>query len=88
MIPSGLVLPPFLVGFVLLGYQYYRIDSERRIFNLRFALMALNVVLMIAYAVSRHSLSLWLSLTFLAFGLASLGGSIWLLYHMPPPDRR
>jgi hypothetical protein len=90
MVPTYVVIPVFLVSFVLTLCQYILIDPRRRILNIRFGLMVCASVGAIGYPVynlfyspDRHAS--WL---FLAAGLFVLGASYHLFRHMPPRDIR
>ncbi len=75
-IPSGFIIPLFIVSFLLLSYQYYQIDPDRRVLNLRFGLMVIAVGLIFA-VVMLHDQSL--SMIFFLLALLWLGLSIYLL---------
>jgi hypothetical protein len=81
-IPTGFIAPLFLVSFVLLLLQYYRLHSERRVLNLRFMLMAGAIALLFATVFFSNQP---FSLAFLLLALLWLGLSVWLLRFMPPP---
>jgi hypothetical protein len=38
-IPTAAIVPLFLISFVLLAFQYFRINPDRRLLNLHFGLM-------------------------------------------------
>ena len=86
IIPSGLIFLPLLIAFLMLCYQYYRQDTEIRVRNLRFALMASGVVLMIAYLVLSSG-SVYpgvVSPVFLVLAIGLLATSVRLLWRMKP----
>lgn len=45
-IPYSAIVPFFIVSFIMLAFQYFRTDPERRVMNLRFGLMVGAVALM------------------------------------------
>lgn len=75
-IPSGLIIPFYIVSFLLLAYQYYQIDPERRVLNLHFGLMVGAVGLIFA-AVLLPNPSF--SIIFFLLALLWLGLSVYLL---------
>jgi hypothetical protein len=80
-IPSGAIVPLYMVSFVLLYRQYYRINPDRRLLNLHFVLMAGAIVLIFATV----SMANWsLSLIFFALALLWFGLSIYLQRQLPP----
>jgi hypothetical protein len=81
-IPDGAIIPLFLASFIMLAFQYYRIDPRRRVLNPHFALMIGAVVLMLA-TVGLQALPL--SPVFLALALFWLGLALYLFRSMPPP---
>jgi hypothetical protein len=81
-IPSGVFMPLYIASFIMLAFQYFRINPERRVLNLHFGLMVAAVVLMFA-AVFLGNLSL--SPVFFLLALFSLGLTLVLFRHMPPP---
>jgi hypothetical protein len=76
------IVPLSVVSFLLFGYQYFRINPERRVLNLHFALMLGTIALMLAavYATERTLLLVLFALTLFALGL-----SIYLSRNLPPP---
>ncbi len=80
--PNGAIIPLYIASFVMLAFQYYRINPLKRLLNLRFGLMASTVVLLFA-TVFLESYSL--SPVFFLLALFSLGLAIYLFRHMPPP---
>lgn len=79
-IPSGFVIPLFLVSFVTQAFQYYRLDSDQRLFNVQFGMMLGAVVLTFADIFEPK----W-SLIYFVLGLCWLSLSIYLLRRVPPP---
>jgi hypothetical protein len=82
IIPTGFIIPFYLVSFVLLAIQYFRINPDRRLLNMHFGLMIGAIILLlvqIATAGQPFSLVLFL------LGLFWLGLSIYLFRFMPPP---
>lgn len=83
LIPSSLSILCFLAAFVLTGFQYYRLNPERRIINVRFLLMVSAVVLIF--------LDIFLgaapaaSMLFFALAVVWLGAAVYCLRLMPPP---
>jgi Ca2+/Na+ antiporter len=80
-IPNGAIIPLFIVSFVMLAVQYFRIDPERRVVNLRFGLMVGAVVLMFATIFLGD---LPLSPVFFLLALFWLGLTLYL-FRLPPP---
>jgi hypothetical protein len=82
-IPSHAVVSLYVVSFIVLAFEYFRVNPVRRVFNLYFGLMLGAVVLMLArvFLVAEG----WLSLAFLALALVWLGLSLYLLRRLPPP---
>jgi hypothetical protein len=81
-IPSGVIVPLYIASFIALYLQYYRINPDRRLINLRFALMAGAIMLIIATVLLAD---LSLSLIFFVLALVWLGLSLYLFRYMPPP---
>ena len=81
-IPNGAIIPLFIISFIVLTVQYYRLNPDRRLFNLQFGMMFGAVVLVIANVMLTGGI---LSLIFFVLGLAWLGISLFLLRYMPPP---
>jgi hypothetical protein len=81
-IPSAAIIPLYIASFVVLAYEYFHANPERRVLNLHFGLMAGAVVLMLADVFLVDWL---LSLIFFALALLWLGLSLYLLRHLPPP---
>lgn len=67
-IPSGAIVPIYFVSFIALGYQYHRIDPDRRIFNLRFGMMFGAVVLILAEVAAPQWSLVWFLLALFWFG--------------------
>lgn len=81
-IPNGLIVPLFIVSFVLFAFQYFRINPERRILDLRFGMMLGAIVLIVA---SVGLVNWQLSLVFFLLALVWLGLAIHLVRRLPPP---
>jgi predicted ferric reductase len=81
-IPNGAIVPFYLASFVVLGFQYYRFNYDRRLMNLQFAMMLGAIALMLATVFVSAGLFSW---TFLLLGLLWLGVSLYLLRRVPPP---
>jgi alkylated DNA repair dioxygenase AlkB len=82
-IPVSAIAPFYIVSFVLLAFQYFRVNPEKRLVNLRFGLMAGAVVLMLGAIF----LTEWfLALIFFTLALVWLGLSVYLLRSLPPPS--
>jgi multisubunit Na+/H+ antiporter MnhB subunit len=76
------IIPLYIVSFVLFAFQYYRVNPERRILNLRFLMMMGAVVLLFtAGALNAPSLSP----VFFLLALIWLGLALFLLRFLPPP---
>jgi hypothetical protein len=83
LIPSSLSIVCFLAAFVLTAFQYYRLNPERRIINIRFLLMVSAVVLMFLDLFLGASPSA--SMLFFALAVVWLGAAVYYLRLMPPP---
>jgi hypothetical protein len=83
-IPTGAIVPLFIASFALLYYQYYRINPDRRLLNLRFALIAGSIVLMFAAISWENELA---SLVLFLLGLFWVGLSLYLFRFLPPRER-
>jgi hypothetical protein len=81
-IPTGAIVPLYLASFVMLAFQYYRINPARRLLNLQFALMLGGIVLAFLQIMLPGSL---LSMVLFILGLIWLGLSLYMFRHMPPP---
>jgi hypothetical protein len=81
-IPNSAIIPLFLVSFVMLCSQYYRLNYDRRLMNLQFGMMLGAVVLMFAVIFVTNRPFSWV---FFLLGLLWLGASIYLLRTVPPP---
>jgi hypothetical protein len=82
-IPNGVIVPLYIASFVSLYYQYYRINPDRRVVNLRFGLMTGAVVLMLATVI----LVDWsLSLIFFVLALVWFVLSLYLFRYLPPRE--
>ena len=81
IIPTAVIVPFYLVSFCLLAFQYFRINPDRRLLNLHFALMiGAIILLLVQIAVPDRPLSLALFL----LGLCWLGISLYLERNLPP----
>jgi hypothetical protein len=76
------IIPIYIVSFIILFIQYFRINPDRRILNLRFFLMLGAVVLLFGTVFFSPT---HLSLAFFLLALFWLGLSLYLLRMMPPP---
>jgi hypothetical protein len=75
-IPSGAIVPLFLVSFLLFAVQYFRLNSDRRLMNLQFGMMLGSIVLMLIVVFFRGILVSW---ALFMLGLLWLGLAIYLL---------
>jgi len=82
-IPDWAIVPLFIVSFLLLLFQYYRVNPDRRLLNLHFAMMVGDFVLMIC-TISINS-SPRLSQIFFALAVIWLVSTLWMLRYVPPP---
>jgi hypothetical protein len=82
IIPTAVIVPLFLVSFVLLAFQYFRINPDRRLLNLHFGLMMGAIVLAL---VQVGYPGRPMSMVLLLLGLCLLGFSLYLLRRLPPP---
>jgi hypothetical protein len=81
-IPNAVIIPLLIATFIMLAFQYFRVDPERRVMNLRFGLMVGAVVLMFT-TVSLGNYPF--SLGFFLLALFWLGVTLFLFRRMPPP---
>ena len=81
-IPDGAIVPLFLASFIMLAFQYYRVDPVRRVLNLRFGLMV-GAIALIFVTLGLNTLRL--SPIFFALALLWLGVALYLFRLMPPP---
>ena len=91
IIPSGIIMPLFFVGFIMTCYQYYHIDPRRRILNLRFLIMAVTTVGAVSFPVVQNyygGTALLAPLTegYTAAGVLCLVAAYVLLKRMPPAE--
>ena len=75
------IIPLFIASFILFAFQYYRVNPERRLLNLRFLMMIGAIVSLFTTVSQRNSLSL----VFFLLALVWLGVSLFLLRFLPPP---
>ena len=87
IIPTAVTVPIFIVSFILLVFQYYRINPAWRLLNMHFGLMLGAIVLMLL----RIILPQWLgdpsiaSMVLLALALIWFGLALLLFRFLPPP---
>ena len=81
-IPTGAIMPLFIASFVMLVFQYYRVNPDRRVLNLQFGLMTGAIVLMIAAVVMAGP---FMSPILFVLGLFWVGLTLYLFRHLPPP---
>ena len=78
-ISSFAIAPLLVASFVICAFQYYRVNPDRRLLNLRFGMMLGAVVLLFAViGKPRWSLELFV------LAIVWLGLSIYLLRSLPP----
>jgi len=85
MIPAGVILLLFLAAFVLSAFQYFVANPDRRLLDLRFFLMASDIILMFVYIMKLDFHTPLFSKIFLALGLFWLTTALLLLRTLPPP---
>jgi hypothetical protein len=81
-IPNSLSIVCFLAAFVLAAFQYYRLNPERRVINIRFLLMVSAVVLVFLDVLLGASPAA--SVLFFALAVLWLGAAVYYLRLMPP----
>ena len=88
MIPTFLIIIPFIAAFAIIVWQYWAIDPRRRIFNLRFMLAVCAVVAIFYYIFHVHDYphDRHTSWVFEALSLIWLVWAWWLLRRMPPRE--
>jgi hypothetical protein len=82
IIPTAVIVPLFLVSFVLLAFQYFRINPDRRLLNLHFGLMIGAIVLLLLQVAYPGRP---LSVVLFVLALFWLGFTLYLLRRLPPP---
>lgn len=85
IIPAGVILALFLAAFMLLSWQYFVVNPDRRVLEPRFLLMTGDVILMLVYIMKLDLHAPLFSKIFLALGLFWLITALLLLRTMPPP---
>ncbi len=76
------IVPLYVASFIMLAFQYFRVNPARRVLDLRFGLMAGAVILMLAsVALSNFPVSPVLFL----LALFWLGLTLYLFGFLPPP---
>jgi hypothetical protein len=81
-ISTSAIVPFYLISFVLLSFQYFRLNPDRRLLNVHFGLMLGAIILMLVQILlPRPLLSVALFLTALVW----LGVAIYLFRQLPPP---
>ena len=88
MVPSSVVILCFIVAFLMVGRQYYKIDPKRRVLNLRFAMMFVAFLVAFGYPIytSVHPVERPVSWALLALGVVWIAGAYVLQRRMPPPE--
>jgi ABC-type Co2+ transport system permease subunit len=81
-IPAGFIMPLYIVSFLILMFQYYRVNPDRRVLNLRFLMMLGAFVLMMCTVSSRSPI---MSQIFLALAVLWLGAALFMHRSIPPP---
>jgi hypothetical protein len=89
MVPTVIIILPFLAAFVLALWQYMKIDPRRRILNLRCGLMVGAIVATIGYPIYELYVPddrpvSWL---LLVLALVWLASAYRLFRTMPPPEQ-
>jgi hypothetical protein len=82
VIPTSAIVPLYLASFVMLALQYYRLNPERRLLNLQFALMLAALVLALLRIALPDPV---LSVVLFVLALIWVGFSLYMFRHMPPP---
>lgn len=83
-VPLGAIMPLYIASFVMLAFQYFRINPERRVLNLRFGLMFGALVLTFS-GVSLGNTAF--TPVFFVLALFWLGLTLYLFRNLPPPRR-
>jgi hypothetical protein len=88
MVPTVLIILPFLAAFVLALFQYMQIDPRRRVLNVRFGLMAGAAIFSVSYPILEFYVpdDRPLSWLFLALALFWLASAYHLARNMPPRE--
>ncbi len=71
-IPTGAIIPPLLVAFLVLAVEYYRVNPEHPVANIRFLMMIAAVLMMFAQLMFGRVVP-WLSVVLFALALVWLG---------------
>jgi hypothetical protein len=88
MVPTPLIILPFLATFILCSWQYYRIDPKRRLLNARAGLMIIATASAFGYPIFLfYYPDAWrVSWGMFCISVASLATSYYLLRRMPPRE--
>ena len=81
-IPTSAIVPFYIVSFVLLAFQYFRVNPDRRLLNLRFGMMFGAIVLAFVRILMPEPT---LSLVLFLLALFWLGLTLFLFRLLPPP---
>jgi hypothetical protein len=81
-IPTSAIVPFYIVSFVLLAFQYFRVNPDRRLLNLRFGMMFGAIVLAFVQILMPEPT---LSLVLFLLALFWLGLTLFLFRLLPPP---
>lgn len=85
MVPRFIIILLFIVAFVMTFLQYYQVDAQQRVLNVRFAMMVGAIVGALCYIfISQFYPDSWrASWLFLALGLLWLASAYQLWRRMP-----
>lgn len=88
MVPTPLIILPFLFAFMLLSWQYYRVDPESRLLNVRAILMMISIVGAFGYPIYTYFHPHARLASWGLFGLAviCLVTTFYLLRRIPPKE--
>jgi hypothetical protein len=86
IIPTFLIIPPFLVAFVLAAYQYYCVDPIHRLTDARAVMVWGAILSMLTHLLFRVAWpQVWQStVVFFVMAWGWLALSIFMLKRMPP----
>ncbi len=87
MVPTPIIVLLFIAAFLLVIWQYIRIDPRRRILNLRFGMMVGAIAGVFGYPLYRiYAPDRQTSWIFLGLALFWVLAASYLLRHMPPRE--
>ncbi|HEY1930614.1 MAG TPA: hypothetical protein VGG99_01255 [Acetobacteraceae bacterium] len=88
MAPKSIIILLFLATFILCAFQYYRIDPEWRLLNVRAGLMITSIMGASGYPIYDylHPGDRWMSWLLFALAIVWIVTSYYLLRRIPPRE--